>query len=162
MTPRWLQSLSLSAALLLLLAIPSYASGGFGLTWAKGAHNASNGTDHVGCNTCNPYTGDTSCSTSLPILCFKSDGSPVPSGVTLDSSDGWKGGHISTTLPVLGSTLTSLAVANQICVDYFGTGYQIAEFHHSLGAWSWSAYGDVRTDEHFWVYINDQPGNCWN
>ncbi|HTQ79285.1 MAG TPA: flagellar hook-length control protein [Thermoanaerobaculia bacterium] len=162
MTPRWFKNLLVAALLLFVSTLPASASGGFGMTWAKAAHDASNGTDHVACSSCNPYTGDTACSNSLPVLCFKSDGSPVPAGITPDFYNGWKGGHIATTLPILGSSLTSLAVANQICVNYFGAGYQIAEFHHSLGGWSWWTYGDVRNDVRFWTYISDQPGNCWN
>jgi hypothetical protein len=132
------------------------------MTWAKTAHNSGNGTDHVGCAGCNPYTGDTACSSSLPVLCYKYDGSPVPAGLTPDFYNGWKYGHISLTLPVQGTQLTSLAAANQICVNAFGAGYEIAEFHHNLGGWSWWAYGDVSNSQRFWTYINDTSGNCWN
>jgi hypothetical protein len=159
---RFLSRTLLAAALLLALSVPTWASGGNGMTWAKASHNANDGTDLVGCLNCNPYVGDTACTASLPVLCFKADGSPVPSDLTLDFYHGWKGGHISTTPPIPGTMLTSLAAANQICVNYLGAGYGIAEFHHSLGAWDWSSYGDVRTDFRFWTYINDQPGNCWN
>lgn len=152
----------LVTALLFLLSVPVWASGGFGMTWVKVTHDASNGTDQVGCSGCNPYTGDTSCSNYLPILCYKYDGSPVPIGITPSFYNGWKYGHIAVTLPVLGSTLTSLAAANQICQNYFGAGYEIAEFHHNWGAWYWWAYGNVRNDYRFWTYINDQPANCWN
>ena len=149
-------------AILFLLAMPAWASGGFGLTWVKTTHDASNGTDQVGCSGCYPYTGDTSCSSYLPILCYKYDGSPVPSGLTPSFYNGWKYGHIAVTLPVPGTSLTSLAAANQICEDYFGAGYEIAEFHHNWGGWYWWAYGNVRNDTRFWTYINDQPGNCWD
>ncbi|HEX4960343.1 MAG TPA: flagellar hook-length control protein [Thermoanaerobaculia bacterium] len=152
----------LAAFLLLVLSVPTWASGGFGMTWVKGSHNSTDGTDLVGCSGCNPYVGDTACSTSLPVLCFKSDGSPTPADLTPGFYTGWKGGHISTTPPVPGTMLTSLAAANQICVNYLGAGYGIAEFHSPQGGFNWSAYGDVRTDYRFWTYINDQNANCWN
>ena len=152
----------LAAFLLLVLSTSAWASGGNGMTWSKWGHNSTDGTDGVGCTGCNPYVGDTACTASLPVLCFKADGSPAPADLTLDFYHGWKGGHLSTTPPIPGTMLTSLAAANQICVNYLGAGYGIAEFHHSLGAWNWSAYGNVRTDYRFWTYINDQPANCWN
>ena len=161
MTQRWIRN-SLAAAILLSASVPAWASGGYGMTWAKAAHNAGNGTDHVACASCDPYVGDTACTTALPVLCYKADGSPVPAGLTPDFYNGWKGGHISLTLPVQGTLLTSLAAANQICVNYFGAGYGIAEFHHPLGGWSWWSYGDVSNAQRFWVSINDNSGNCWN
>jgi hypothetical protein len=146
----------------LFTTLPVWASGGYGMTWAKFNHNSSNGTDEVGCSGCDAYTGDTDCSNYLPILCYKYDGSSVPSGLTPDFYNGWKYGHIAVTLPVQGTDLTSLSAANQICEDYFGSGYEIAEFHHNLGGWSWWAFGNVRNDYRFWAYINDQSANCWD
>jgi hypothetical protein len=157
-----MQGFILAAFLLLVLSVPTWASGGNGMTWIKQAHNSTDGSDLIGCSSCNPYVGDTACTTSLPMVCFKSDGSPAPGDLTLDFYHGWKGGHISTTPLIPGTLLTSLAAANQICVNYFGAGYGMAEFHHSLGAWDWSSYGDIRTDYRLWVYISDQPANCWN
>jgi len=161
MTDRWTRSV-LAALTLFLISLPGWAAGGYGMTWAKLAHDSSNGTDHVDCTGCNPYSGDTSCYNYLPVLCYKYDGSPVPTGLSPSFYNGWKYGHIAVTLPVWGAQLTSLADANQVCVDYFGAGYEIAEFHHNWGGWGWWAYGNVRDDVRYWTYINDQPGNCWN
>ncbi|HEV8583252.1 MAG TPA: flagellar hook-length control protein [Thermoanaerobaculia bacterium] len=132
------------------------------MTWGKLSHNSSNGADRVNCNGCDAYSGDTDCTTNLPILCYKYDGSAVPSGLTPSFYDGWKYGHIALTLPVRGSDLTSLADANAICAYHFGPGYEIAEFHHNLGGWGWWAFGNIRGDQRFWVYINDTSANCWN
>lgn len=150
------------AAILLLPTAPAWAAGGFGMTWSKVAHNSSNGTDHVDCNGCDAYSGDTDCTTYLPILCYKYDGSAVPSGLSPSFYNGWKYGHIGLTLPVKGTQLTSLADANKLCEHYFGPGYEMAEFHHNWGAWTWWAFGNIRDDQRFWTYINDQPANCWN
>ncbi len=72
--PSQLVKTLLGAFLLLVLSVPAWASGGNGMTWGKGAHNSADGTELVGCGTCNPYVGDTACTASLPLLCFKSDG----------------------------------------------------------------------------------------
>ncbi|NVJ23288.1 MULTISPECIES: flagellar hook-length control protein [Myxococcus] len=153
-SPLWLLLFSL------MLAPDAWASGGKGMTWGTSGHAA--GVDHVGCLNCNPYTGDMVCSAVLPVLCIKQDGSPVPPGITPDFYNGWAKGNIATTLPVSGTSLTSLVVANQICASAFGTGWRMAEFHDGSGGWSWFAYGNVRSDLRYWTYINDQNGNCWN
>jgi len=74
---------------------------------------------------------------------------------------GWAAGNIATTLPVSGTLLKSLVAANQMCVQFFGTGWRMASFHDAWG-WGFNAYGAVRADTRFWVYISDQPANCWN
>jgi hypothetical protein len=133
-----------------------------GMTWGKISHTAANGIDHVGCLGCNAYSGDTVCSTALPLLCIRTDGTPVPSGVTVDFNNGWIGGTIGLTAQVRGDQLISRANANLICQNSFGSGYQAAEFHHPLGGWSWSSRGNVDPSTRFWVSIDDQPANCWN
>lgn len=142
------------------------ASSGRGMTWGKMNHGNSPGVDEVGCHaggvSCNAYNGDTSCMVSLPILCIKMDGSPKPSGLSTDFYNGWVGGNIATTQPIPGTWLTSQAAADQLCANYFGTGWQMAQFHHSSGGWAWYSYGNVRSDTRFWVRISDQPANCWN
>ena len=147
--------------ILAMLVLPAVAQARNGMTWTRISHEATYSTDKVGCSGCNPYTGDTDCSTSLPILCQKSDGSANP-GLVLDFYNGWKSGHIYLTPALAGTALLSVANANAICQSYFGPGYEIAEFHHPGGAWNWSAYGRVATTSRFWVYINDQNANCWN
>ncbi|WNG17216.1 flagellar hook-length control protein [Cystobacter fuscus] len=146
-------------------ALPVEASGGRGMTWLKRSHSSTYGVDHVGCDNgviCNAYSGDTACTTALPVLCIKRDGSPTPSGLATDYYNGWVGGHIATTPPVQGITLTSPTVADQICAANLGVGWRMAEFHDGGGGWNWYAYGNVRDDMRFWVHINNQPANCWN
>ncbi|MBU8895331.1 flagellar hook-length control protein [Corallococcus sp. H22C18031201] len=144
-----------------LLAVPTaLASGGRGMTWSKLDHVA--GVDHVGCASCNAYQGETACTAVLPVLCLKQDGAPVPPGVTPDFYNGWTSANLATTLPVAGTSLTSLSVANQLCASTFGAGWRMAEFHDGGGGWNWYGYGNVRGDLRFWTYINDQRANCWN
>lgn len=157
-----LTRLSCLAVLVLLLSAGSAVlANTHGMTWGKVAHNSSLGTDKVGCLTCDPYQGDTSCTVALPVLCIRTDGSPNP-GISLDYYNGWVGGHIATTRPIGGEDLTSLSRANQFCSSYFGSGWRMAEFHDGNGGWNWNAYGNVRSDTRYWVYIDDQAGNCWD
>lgn len=132
-----------------------------GLTWAKASHASAFSTDAVGCAGCNPYTGDTSCATALPLLCLNPDGAPNP-GVAVSFTNGWARGFIHLTQPVAGTALGSLANANALCAARFGPGYRMAEFHDGAGGWGWQAYGNVDPARRFWVHINDQPANCWN
>jgi len=137
------------------------AAGGYGLTWSKLSHETSYSTDKVTCAGCNAYTGDTACTTVLPVLCIKNDSSPNP-GLVIDYYNGWAGGHIYQTPAVAGTTLTSLSAADALCASSFGSGYRMAEFHDGAGGWGWSAYGNIAGTSRFWVYINDQNANCWN
>ncbi|EPX54986.1 Flagellar hook-length control protein FliK [Cystobacter fuscus DSM 2262] len=100
--------------------------------------------------------------TALPVLCIKNDGSPTRAGLYTDFYSGWVHGHIATTQPIPGTWLSSQATADQICVNYFGTGWRMAEHHDGGGGWGFHAYGDIRNDTKFWVRIINQPANCWN
>lgn len=158
---RKLSSFALVTLAAIATAPAALASGGYGMTWVKLSHEATYSTDKVGCPSCNPYTGDTVCTTPLPVLCIRQDSSPNP-GLVISFYDGWAAGNIHVTPAVAGTSLTSLSVANNLCVSYFGPGYRMAEFHDGLGGWNWSAYGNISNASPFWVYINDQPANCWN
>ncbi|EPX59899.1 hypothetical protein D187_002643 [Cystobacter fuscus DSM 2262] len=153
------QGVRTGVMLVSLAVVPTaLASGGKGMTWAKVSH--ASGIDQVGCWGCDAYVGETDCRTALPLLCIHQDGAPTPSGLT-GYYPYWAGGNIATTLLVPGQALTSLAAANQLCVNFFGTGWRMAEFHDGWG-WGFHAYGNVRGDMRFWVYIDDTQGNCWN
>jgi hypothetical protein len=103
-------------------------------------------------DSCNPYQGDTSCRTLLPLLCAR-----APEGDTPYA--------LSTSLPVAGFLLSSLEDANARCAQDLGSGWRVASFHDNGG---WELRGprlpgtiaDRRTRA--WVFISDQPGNCWN
>jgi hypothetical protein len=98
---------------------------------------------------------------------------------------GWTGGMIGLTEPIQGRKIESLEGANALCAMALGQGYRMAEFHDgkyikgmgseryygetwppanslSSGGWAWYAYGNINGDSRFWVFINDQRGNCWN
>ena len=84
----------------------------------------------------NPYSGDTSNTNFLPVLCIKKTGLPKPSIIpSSNTTPGgaqngtWSGGTVGFTPPVLGTLLTSRSVADGVCATVFGTGYRMAEFH---------------------------------
>ena len=112
----------------------------------------------------NAYTGDTSCTEAWPLLCIQPLDIPPPTEVELEIGfyRGWTGGRIALTEPVYGTELTSLAATDQRCVDAFGTGWRLGEFHDGGGGWNWWAVGEIPLEARFWLWIDDQPANPWD
>lgn len=145
-----------------------------GLTWRLISTNAPTGTIRVGCgistgqNECNPYQGDTACTTALPLLCIKKVGTgfPLPPPASVDNTsqnNKWSGAVVGTTsATVPPKTLAGLDGANAMCEKQFGMDWRVAEFHDGA-AWYFQAYGGVGDPtKRFWIHINDQPGGtCW-
>ena len=97
--------------------------------------------------------------------------------------DGWSGGYFKLTSPILGTSLKSSKNMDSICQTTFGSSFVVAEHHMGKyvigmsnsayfynswpssvqsGGWAARGYGSINTASNFWVYINDQPANCWN
>mgnify|MGYP006171489725 CR=1 FL=1 len=137
-----------------------------GLTWGKVRHDSSLGTDLISCHAgsgCDPHRGNSSCEEELPILCIKNDASPNP-GIDDGQWRTWAKGHVATSMPVKGTALASFQQASLLCQQQFGEGWRMAQHHegdHKQG-WMFEAYGNVRDDVRFWIYISDTNGNCWN
>ncbi len=106
----------------------------------------------------NPYQGDTSSATFLPVLCIKRDNRPAPPGI----SGGWTGGEVKATPPIAASVLTSRALADIMCVEEFGDGYRMAELHEGAGGEGWWAEGVLDTTPRYWVAVVSHAGNAWN
>ncbi len=129
-----------------------------------------NGVAHVGCNDknggqCEPYKGDTTCSTKLPILCINPMKLQKPQNLSEGKWDKWSGGIIGTTSPM--AAPDKLSIANAACTAEFGPGWRVAEHHDAhpgSSGWAFSAYGNVGTQgKRFWTDIRNQPnGICWN
>jgi Concanavalin A-like lectin/glucanases superfamily len=139
-----------------------------GYTWIKKSSNAVNGTVVVGCQVgyCNPYVGDTPCSTPLPLLCFRPLNAAQPTSTVPKDPfyDGWSGGLVGTTPLYRGDSFPTLADANAACVKEFNdSNWRVAEHHDNrVGGWNFQAYGNVGQHRRFWVHVNDQPkGTCW-
>jgi hypothetical protein len=103
-------------------------------------------------DSCNPYRGDTSCRTLLPLLCAR-----PPEGGTPYA--------LATSQSVAGFMLTSLDDANARCAQDLGSGWRLASFHDN-GGWELRGQGLPGTiadrRNRVWVFIGDQPGNCWD
>ncbi|MDX3696424.1 MULTISPECIES: hypothetical protein [Streptomyces] len=167
-------SAAASLALLPTAATPAQAAPSAipsGMTWTVLAEGTANGTVRVGADSgTDPYYGDTPATATLPLLCLRVTGSGVPSGITPDFYAGWARGTVAATPPVQGRSLTSRSVADNLCTQYYGTGWRMAEFHdgrygsnlESSGGWSFWAHGYLPKDTRFWAAINDQPANPWN
>ncbi len=121
---------------------------------------------------CNPYKGDASCRLALPVLCINKDNSASDAAVLAEMDkgaipDGWASGRIASTAPVAGFVIGSLAGANARCEKELGVGWRMASFHDGSGAragWGFTAQRGAQLDPRYrhWVYVSDQPGNCWN
>ena len=140
---------------------------GDGMTWLLKDVDPVTGVATVGCDNgvmCDPIQGDTSCQDALPLLCFYELDAPQPTLVPATSQYyTWSGGVIATTSPVspVQDGLATLADADALCADTFGTGWRTAEFHDGWG-WNFLAHGHVGDAPRFWVNIDDQPdGTCW-
>ena len=135
---------------------------------ARVAHLACHGEpvplDHPHRGSCNPYEGDTSCRTVLPIACYRSSGAAAPPNLEQDFYKGWTHGQLGATKPIMGAILKSEPEASARCEAELGAGWRMAEFHDGGGGWGLQGerQGGLRAGTRYWVYINDQHGNCWN
>jgi hypothetical protein len=134
---------------------PPARTGRHGLTWgvqssapqrfAAHCHSAPQiPMDQLHNGSCNPYRGDTVCTTRLPLLCFH----PARRELAITAS-------------VMGAELSSRATADAICAKTLGPDWRMAEHHD--GDWGIEAAGVPPTPPtRFWVAISDQPANCWD
>lgn len=113
---------------------------------------------------CNPYQGDTSCRTVLPVLCLKPGSESMPAGVESGFYKGWTGGTLAASQPVMGAIIKSEAEGTTRCEAELGTGWRMAEFHDGQGGWGLQGVrgSGLAAGNRYWVHVNDQPGNCWN
>ena len=172
------------------------ASSNRGMTWGRMLHNDEYGYDYVHCVgggvNCAAYSGDTLCSSKLPILCKNVNGAKRPPynvgacstcANVLESYSGWVNGNLAVTSPIRGERLTSRMVGNNICAKQLGTDWTMVEHHNGKykigmsnttyvgkkwtrpflkGGWGVYGFGNVGNASRFWVAINDQNANCWN
>ncbi|PHR60626.1 MAG: hypothetical protein COA43_05595 [Robiginitomaculum sp.] len=113
---------------------------------------------------CNPITGDTLCSTPLPLACFKPDTLTLPD--ILKESPGtarlWTGSHISYSTPVRGDQFKTIADANQACATQFGHDWRVASHHDGVPGSLYAQTTKRIPKQRLWIDIKDQPyGTCW-
>lgn len=150
----------------------------------------------VGCQAkCNAYKGDTPKAQTRPILCIVPGNSAEPKDYpalfnakpltgTASSNwrfyNGWSGGQIGLTNPVLGMTITSRAVGDAMCQDRVnGLGDPAARMaeHHDNKVGGWGLGGTIHPNSktihllratcqkegvNFWTAIKNQPANVWD
>jgi hypothetical protein len=116
-----------------------------------GCHGEPRQFDNPHSGSCNPYAGDTSCRTELPLLCSRN---VTPNELAL-----------ATTRGVAGFLLASRADGDARCVAELGAGWRMAGFHDG-GGWEMRGQRDAgsgaATHQRAWVAIGDQAGNCWD
>jgi hypothetical protein len=141
--------------------------------------------EFVACEYCDSYGGETPCQTKLPILCYSTCNFKRPpyKPIGKEFSDGWSGGFFRLTAPIAGTNLLSSSNMDSICQQQFGSSFAAAHHHMgryvngmsdtsyfyntwpenpSSGGWGARGYGILNTTSNFWVYVRDQPSNCWN
>jgi len=163
---------ALAAILFLYAAIPTYGDEkvrkGFTFGQPQQGQSSDSGTVLLTCglskdgsqNICNPYTGDTPCEDSRPLLCFIDINVPAPA--YLPDPQYWSGGLVAVTDDIRGDKFSKVTEANAYCAQNFGKDWRVASFHDG-GGWALRAYGSVGNEaRRVWVDIKDQPsGTCW-
>ena len=151
--------------------VPRPSTSDRGMTWRLNRRFPEAESVDVGCGSepgrCDAYTGDTTCDTALPLLCFKDLNAPLPAGLEEPNRyHMWSGGTVRLSKAYAPSeSIATIADATAICAAEFGGEWRLATFHDGAG-WNFRAFGElneveVRVDR-FWVDIADQrDGTCW-
>ncbi len=116
-----------------------------------------------GSHVCDPYAGDTPCSTRLPLACFKPGDIPAPRALKQSAAyRSWSGGTLALSEPVRGDSFAVVAEADRYCAARFGAGWRAAEFHDGVRE-GIAARGDPSAvARRAWIDIADQPyATCW-
>ncbi len=113
---------------------------------------------------CNPFVGDTLCSASLPIACFKDERLKIPDEIASfgNLKKHWSGGRLSYTQAVQGDRFETIAQANAFCTAQFGENWRVLSWHESSFN-NVTMYTKIRRPgQRSWIDIKDQPyGTCW-
>lgn len=151
---------------------PPADPGSQGMTWRLNQRFSAYEVVDVGCGgepgRCDPYVGDTPCTTALPYLCFEPGDAAPPDGLAPGNAyHRWSGGAVRLTPDAWAPAtdgVETFADADAICADAYGEGWRVVRFHDGWG-WNLRAFGDLpevdaRADR-FWALIDDQAqGNC--
>lgn len=100
---------------------------------------------------CDPYRGDTACTRTLPLLCYRE----------IDRT-----AQLGAGPAVRGDALHSADDGKQRCEAALGPGWRMASFHDSPSGWWTQAQRHASlgtpTNGRFWVAVNDRPATCWS
>ena len=116
---------------------------------------------------CNPYQGDTSCRTVLPVLCLLPQGAPLPSGPDASADRAQASGTLGATQPVMGAVLESQAMASARCETELGAGWRVAGMQDGPQGSGGGSVQGVRGPgltgyTRYWVHSPGAKANCWD
>lgn len=114
-----------------------------------------------GDRTCDPFKGDTPCTTALPVACHRDRGEPVP--VKYRRSSNWSGGEMAFTTPTPASRFRTVGEVDAFCRAQFGQDWRIVRYHEGGIGGELLARSRTRApSSRVWVDIQDQPyATCW-
>lgn len=113
---------------------------------------------------CGPYQGDTPCSQSLPLACYRDGTAAKPAGLEASNIDEAKfvPGEVRLTEPVQGDTLETREEAEKLCADRFGPGFRMLRYQEGGGSMVVSR-SQIAPGTRAWIEIRDQPrATCWS
>ncbi|MCF8505711.1 MAG: hypothetical protein K9G59_12435 [Caulobacter sp.] len=113
---------------------------------------------------CDPYVGDTSCATPLPVACFRPSGAPMPKSLEQHyARQMWSGGNLAFTEPAPGAQFRTIGEVDRHCAGRFGPQWRAARLHDGMSGLGIAGFGDTRRlSSRAWVDIVDQPyATCW-
>jgi Domain of unknown function (DUF4124) len=152
---------------------PTSPAGGMAPVVAS-CHATPEPADRPRAGSCDPYRGDTACSRSLPLLCFREAQRRAREPTRIDARSGrvtpptldaQHFDQLGSGPRIAGERLSSPAVGSQLCEQALGPGWRMARFHER-GGWQIPSHRHAslptQAAGRFWVAIDDQPGNCWN
>jgi hypothetical protein len=148
----------LAAIVIAMCAIRASAVDGKGMTWTVVQNFATQvgySMVEIGCNGCNPYKGDTLCTTQLPILCYSNtDYNRPPYNAPACNTPNcvqpkwfytpWSGSYLTITpVKFKGSEIGSQEHADKLCMKYLGDEFRAV--YHGIGSW----VEDMSTTKYF-------------
>lgn len=116
---------------------------------------------------CDPFVGDRSCRSDLPLLCFRDLSLPTPrDAVQFNAALNmrWSGGEVAATEPLKAGQFATISDADRHCAKRFGQGWRVAEWHGGGVGYGFTARGGGREfSGRYWVDIRGAPyGTCWS
>jgi hypothetical protein len=113
---------------------------------------------------CDPYTGDTTCETALPLACYKDGSSVAPKDLVVSgyAEASFVGGEVKPSQPIAGAQFSTRAQADAFCARQFGAGWRILSYQDGSGGYV-SSRSTIAPRTRLWIDIKDQPrGRCWD
>jgi hypothetical protein len=114
-------------------------------------------------SSCDPFSGDTLCTSALPLACFKAGNQAKPERLkALSQGSYFNSGQVQLTSPIAGSTFKTRLEADEFCASQFGQGWRVLQYADGTAA-SVVTVSQIAPRTRAWVEIGDQPrGRCWD